>query len=82
MAAHAAGRAMAARPRRAQVWELDRKLLQAHALPLVVKYGTMSTSVEALNMDEFLPDAVANVVQTPEERLIMKQRPTRRALRR
>lgn len=39
-----------------QVWELDRKLLQAHALaPLVAYTGETATVLRALNMDECLP---------------------------
>lgn len=38
------------------MWELDRKLLQTHALPLVAAYGwETGTIISALNMDEFLP---------------------------
>ena len=35
------------------MWELDKKLLQAHALPLVVGYaGEVATAMRALDMDE------------------------------
>lgn len=39
-----------------QVWELDRKLLQTHALPLVEGYTwETGTLLRALDMGEFLP---------------------------
>lgn len=38
------------------MWELDKKLLQAHALPLVVGYTfEMATAMRGLDMDESLP---------------------------
>ena len=43
-----------------QVWELDRKLLQTHALPLVEGYTwETGTLLRALDMDEFLPSGPA-----------------------
>lgn len=40
----------------AQVWELDKKLLQQHALPLVEGYTwETGTVLKALEMDEFVP---------------------------
>lgn len=43
-----------------QVWELDRKLLQGHALPLVVGYTReTATSMAALNMDDGAPPDAA-----------------------
>ena len=42
-----------------QVWEVDKKLLQQHALPTVEAYGyTTETLLRALDMDEFLPGPV------------------------
>ena len=38
------------------MWELDRKLLQQHALPLVERYTwETGTVLKALEMDEFVP---------------------------
>ena len=46
-------------PRPSQVYELDKKLLQAHALPLVTGYTyEMATAMRALDMDECLPQAL------------------------
>ncbi len=40
------------------MWELDRKLLQQHALPLVERYTwETGTVLKALEMDEFVPPA-------------------------
>jgi negative elongation factor B len=40
-----------------QVWEADRKLLQAHALPLLTAYShETATVIRALNMDGSLPE--------------------------
>ena len=42
------------------MWELDRKLLQQHALPLVEGYTwETGTLLRALDMDEFLPAQAA-----------------------
>ncbi|KAI3429855.1 hypothetical protein D9Q98_010166 [Chlorella vulgaris] len=39
-----------------QVWELDKKLLQVHALPLVLGYTLeLATALKGLDMDESLP---------------------------
>lgn len=41
-----------------QVWELDKKLLQQHALPLVERYTwETGTVLKALEMDSFVPPA-------------------------
>jgi negative elongation factor B len=41
-----------------QAWQLDRGLLQAHALPLVAAYTyETATAMQALNMDETLPES-------------------------
>ncbi|BDA45944.1 Negative elongation factor B [Coccomyxa sp. Obi] len=41
-----------------EVWELDRKLLQQHALPLVERYTwETGTVLKALEMDSFVPPA-------------------------
>ncbi len=46
----------------AQVFELDRKLLQAHALPYVASYTwELATLMRALDMDEFLPPRTGGV---------------------
>lgn len=45
-----------ANPTARQVWELDKKLLQVHALPLVLGYTLeLATALKGLDMDESLP---------------------------
>ena len=45
-----------------QVFELDRKLLQQHALPYVSSYTwELATLMRALDMDEFLPPRTGGV---------------------
>lgn len=60
-----------------QVWEVDRKLLQQHALPTVEAYGyTTETLLRALDMDEFLPGPVG-----APAKLLGGPRVSRRAIR-
>ena len=41
------------------MWELERKLLQAHALPLVAGYcAEVATAMRALDMDDSLPPEI------------------------
>ena len=60
-----------------QVWEVDRKMLQQHALPTVEAYGyTTETLLRALDMDEFLPGPVG-----APAKLLGGPRVSRRAIR-
>ncbi|PRW60598.1 Negative elongation factor B [Chlorella sorokiniana] len=63
-----------------QVWELDKKLLQAHALPLVARYTyEVATAMRALDMDESLPP---DLQPAPAGRPLPKvQTPGRKMLR-
>jgi hypothetical protein len=46
------------------VWELDKKLLQTHALPLVEGYTwETGTVLRALDMGEFLPSLSTTAVK-------------------
>ncbi len=61
----------------AQVWEVDKKMLQQHALPTVEAYGyTTETLLRALDMDEFLPGPVG-----APAKLLGGPRVSRRAIR-
>jgi len=66
------------------VWELDRKLLQAHALPLVAAYGwETGTTISALNMEEFLPaPAAAGAQRLAEQPALRVPRRIQRGMRR
>ena len=60
-----------------KVWEVDKKLLQQHALPTVEAYGyTTETLLRALDMDEFLPGPVG-----APAKLLGGPRVSRRAIR-
>ncbi|CAL5228021.1 g11083 [Coccomyxa viridis] len=60
-----------------EVWEVDRKMLQQHALPTVEAYGyTTETLLRALDMDEFLPGPVG-----APAKLLGGPRVSRRAIR-
>ena len=60
-----------------QVWEVDKKLLQQHALPTVEAYGyTTETLLRALDMDDFLPGPLG-----PPAKLLGGPRVSRRAIR-
>ena len=63
--------------RTGQVWEVDKKLLQQHALPTVEAYGyNTETLLRALDMDEFLPGPLG-----PPAKLLGGPRVSRRAIR-
>ena len=63
--------------RNGQVWEVDKKLLQQHALLTVEAYGyTTETLLRALDMDEFLPGPLG-----PPAKLLGGPRVSRRAIR-
>lgn len=48
------------------MWELDKKLLQAHALPLVVGYTfEMATAMRGLDMDESLSQELLQAAGEP-----------------
>ena len=52
------------------MFELDKKLLQAHAMPYVAAYTwETGTLIRALDMDEFLPPRTGGV---PEEELRLR----------
>lgn len=56
---------------RCQVFELDKKLLQSHAMPYVAAYTwETGTLIRALDMDEFLPPRTGGV---PEEELRLRR---------
>ena len=65
-----------------QVWEVDRKLLQQHALPTVEAYGyTTETLLRALDMDEFLPGLAIGGPAGVPAKLLGGTRVPRRAIR-
>ena len=55
-----------------QVFEMDKKLLQVHAMPYIAAYTwEKGTLMRALDMDEFLPPRTGGV---PEEELRLRSR--------
>lgn len=65
-----------------QVWELDKKLLQAHALPLVVGYTfEMATAMRGLDMDESLPQELLQAAAPGGRPLPKVAQPGRKMLR-
>lgn len=55
-----------------QVFEMDKKLLQVHAMPYIAAYTwEKGTLMRALDMDEFLPPRIEGV---PEEELRLRSR--------
>ncbi|PSC68506.1 Negative elongation factor B [Micractinium conductrix] len=65
-----------------QVWELDKKLLQAHVLPLVVGYTwEVATAMRGLDMDESLPQDLLQVAAPGGRPLPRMAQPGRKMLR-
>ena len=69
-----------------QVWDMDRKLLQSHAMPQVAAYTSdPATLLRAMDMDQFLAlgpaKGAANQGAHPSEAALLTHKVHRRQLR-